>query len=113
RRVAVQTDRNRFFAFFQYCFGLVDGSSLRVEVARLQAHLDAARVAFDSDHRSARYRGRERLRAAHAAEPGGEDPFSRPASAVVLAARFREGLVGALHDALAADVDPRARSHLA
>ena len=34
-------------------------------------------------------------------------------AAVVLAAHLDEGLVGALHDALAADVDPRARRHLA
>ena len=31
----------------------------------------------------------------------------------MLAAHFHEGLVGALHDALAADVDPRPRRHLA
>ena len=34
-------------------------------------------------------------------------------AAVVLAAGLDEGLVGALHDALAADVDPRAGGHLA
>ena len=32
---------------------------------------------------------------------------------IVLARHLDEGLVGALHDALAADVDPRARRHLA
>ena len=37
-------------------------------------------------------------------------PFSD--AAVVLAARLDEGLVRALHDALAADVDPRAGGHL-
>jgi hypothetical protein len=31
----------------------------------------------------------------------------------VLAAELDEGLVGTLHDALAADIDPRARGHLA
>ena len=41
--------------------------------------------------------------------------IQRPASlaAVVLAPGLDEGLVGALHDALAADVDPRAGRHLA
>ena len=41
--------------------------------------------------------------------------IQRPASAAaeVLAAGFHEGLVSALHDALAADVDPRAGRHLA
>ena len=37
----------------------------------------------------------------------------RELAAEVAAAHFGEGLVGALHDALAADVDPRAGGHLA
>ena len=55
----------------------------------------------------------ERLRAAHAAEARGQDPFAREVAAIVLAAHLDEGLVGALHDALRADIDPRARGHLA
>ena len=58
-------------------------------------------------------RGRQRLRAAHAAQAGGEDPAAGHAAAEVLAAGLGEGLVGALHDALGADVDPRAGRHLA
>ena len=54
-----------------------------------------------------------RLRAAHAAQPRGQDPAAGEAAAVMLAAHLDEGLVGALHDALAADVDPRAGRHLA
>jgi hypothetical protein len=61
----------------------------------------------------AREAGGQRLRAAHAAQARGEDPAARHAAAEVLAAGLDEGLVGALHDALAADVDPRAGRHLA
>ena len=63
--------------------------------------------------RGAGHRRRQRLRAAHAAEPGGQDPLAREVAAIVLAAHLDEGLVGALHDALRADVDPRAGRHLA
>jgi hypothetical protein len=56
---------------------------------------------------------RERLRAAHAAEAGGQDPLALEVAAIMLAAHFGEGLVGALDDALGADVDPRAGGHLA
>ena len=56
---------------------------------------------------------RERLRAAHPAEPGRQrdGPAQRPAE--VLAGGLGEGLVRALQDALGPDVDPRARGHLA
>ena len=46
-------------------------------------------------------------------KPGGQDPAPAQIAAEVLAAHLDEGLVGALHDALAADVDPRAGRHLA
>jgi hypothetical protein len=58
-------------------------------------------------------RGGQRLRAAHAAQAGGQDPAPGQVAAVVLAAGLDKGLVGALHDALAADVDPAAGRHLA
>ena len=55
----------------------------------------------------------ERLRAAHAAEAGGQDPVAVEVAAEMLAAHLGEGLVGALDDALRADVDPAAGGHLA
>ena len=55
----------------------------------------------------------QRLRAAHAAEAGGEHEPALERAAEVLARGLREGLVGALQDALGADVDPGARGHLA
>ncbi len=72
-----------------------------------------ARLAFDREHRRAGHRRGERLRAAHAAQPGRQDPLAREVAAEVLPAGLGERLVGALHDALAADVDPRAGRHLA
>ena len=53
------------------------------------------------------------LGAAHAAKAGSQDPLAFQAAAIVLATGFDEGFVGALNDALAADVDPAAGGHLA
>ena len=91
---------------------LVERVGAHVEVARVESLLDALGPAFDGQHRRTRHGGRERLCTAHAAEPGGEDPAPAEVAAVVLASHLDEGLVGALHDALAADVDPRAGRHL-
>ncbi len=84
-----------------------------VEIAGAQAELDARRPALDRQHRGAGHGRRQRLRAAHAAEARGQDPAAVQRAAVVAAAHLDEGLVGALHDALRADVDPRAGRHLA
>jgi hypothetical protein len=48
-----------------------------------------------------------------AAEPAGQDPFASEVAAVMPAPDLGEGLVGALHDALAADINPGAGRHLA
>ena len=92
---------------------LVEAAGLQVEIARAQPHLDRDGLAFDREQRGARHGRRERLRAAHAAEAGGQDPLARKIAAVMPAPDLDEGLVGALHDALAADVDPGAGRHLA
>ncbi len=91
---------------------LVDILRLHIEVAGLQPHLDARGLAFDREQRGPRHGGSQRLRATHAAEPGGEKPFAGEIAAIVAPAELGEGLVGALHDALRADIDPRARGHL-
>ena len=116
RRVAEQADRHR--TLFRARFPddrkrLVERVGALVEVAGLDAHVDARGLALDREHRGAGHRRRKRLGAAHAAEPGGENPLAGPVAPAMLAARFGEGLVGALHDALAADVDPGAGGHLA
>jgi hypothetical protein len=113
--VAEQADRHRLLlgrVFRDPCQGIVEVRRLFVQVARAQAEVDAALLALDVERHRARKGGGQRLRAAHAAQAGGEDPLSGKAAGVVLAAGFGEGFVGALHDALAADVDPRAGRHL-
>src|SRR3546814_2960976 len=67
-----------------------------VEIAGAQAHLDPARLAFDREARGARHHRRERLRAAHAAQPGGQQPFARQVAAMMLAPHLDERLVCAL-----------------
>ncbi|KAG0927789.1 hypothetical protein G6F31_017924 [Rhizopus arrhizus] len=86
---------------------------LLVHVAGAQAEIDTGLLAFDVQRRSACQRGGQRLRAAHAAQAGGQHPATREVTAVVLAAGFDEGFIRALHDALTADVDPAAGGHLA
>ena len=70
-------------------------------------------AAFHRQHVRARHRCRERLSAAHAAQARGQDPFAGELVAELPAAHFDEGLVSALDDPLAADVDPGAGGHLA
>ena len=59
------------------------------------------------------HRHGQRLRAAHAAEPGGERDRAGERAVERLRGDGAERLVGALQDALGADVDPRAGGHLA
>ena len=84
-----------------------------VAIAHADAPLRPRRVDLDGDAHAAGHLHRERLRAAHAAEPGGEhDPPAEVAGREALARR-REGLVGALEDALRADIGPGAGRVLA
>ena len=109
RRIAEQPDRSRFSrgaGLTDERERLVDVLRLHVQITRLQAHLDARRLALDRQQRRARHRRRQRLRAAHAAQARGQDPFVGEIAGVVLAARFGESLVGSLYDALAADINP-------
>ena len=82
-----------------------------LQVALAQAAVDALGVDLDDERRGAREHAGERLGAAHAAEPGGQDQAPGERAAEVLAARGHERLVGALEDPLGADVLPRARRH--
>ena len=76
-------------------------------------NVDARRVALHGQAAGPRHHGRERLRATHAAQTGGENPLAGEVALVVRAAGFHEGFVRALHNALRADVDPRTGRHLA
>ena len=71
-------------------------------------------IDLDAEDRRAGHRRRQGLRAAHAAEPGGEDrPPGEIGRPEVLLARRGERLVRALQDPLRADVDPAPGRHLA
>ena len=83
-----------------------------VHVGGLEAPLDAVRVDLDAERDAAGHGDGERLRAAHAAEAGRQDEPAGQVGAVVLLPGGGERLVGALQDALGADVDPRAGGHL-
>ena len=91
----------------------VQRSGLLVHVAGANSEVDAVRVALHRQAAGAGHHRRERLRPSHAPESGGQDPASAQIAVVVLSSDFDEGLVGALHNPLAADVDPRPRRHLA
>ena len=92
---------------------VVEVARLLVDVACAQAEVEARLLAFDRQRDRAGERRRKRLRTAHATQPRRQYPAAAPVSAEVLPAGFAKGLIGALHDALAADVDPRAGRHLA
>ena len=113
RRIAEQADRDRLVGGADHLQRLVDAGRALVEIARLQPLRDPALLAFDRDAMRPGHHRRERLRAAHAAEARGQDPFALEVAAMMLAAHLDEGLVSALNDALGADVDPRAGRHLA
>ncbi len=111
--IAEQADAGRFLGRAEDRQRFLDAGRAPVEVAGLEPLLDPALLDLDGDAMRAGHDGRERLRAAHPAEAGGEDPLALEVAAEMLAAHLREGLVGALDDALRADVDPAARGHLA
>ena len=79
RRVAEDADRDGLLlaaGALDDLERLVERGGLLVEIARAQAHLDARGLAFDGKQRRPSHGRRERLRAAHAAEPRGQDPFA-------------------------------------
>ena len=84
-----------------------------VQVSGAPAELDAGVVALDGEAAEPGHHRRQRLGATHPAEPAGEDPAATGVTAEVLGGHRLERLVGALHDALGADVDPAPGRHLA
>ncbi len=97
----------------RHAHGPVQSAALRVEVAGFEPPRDPPCVDLHADHDPAVHRDRERLRAAHAAQTGAHHDAARERGAELLLRERGEGLVGALQDALGADVDPRAGGHLA
>ena len=78
----------------------------------LDPAVQAGRVDVDDQADALVHRDGERLGAAHAAAAAGEGERAGEGAAEPLLGHRGEGLVGALHDALGADVDPRAGRHL-
>jgi hypothetical protein len=92
---------------------VVQIARLFVQVARAQPEIDFRLLTLYDQRRRAGQRGGERLCTPHAAQARRQDPAATPVACEVLARCLRERFVGALHDALAADVDPAAGRHLA
>ena len=114
--IAQQADGYRFFlggVALDAGQRVVQIGGLLVQVAAAQPKIDTALLALDVERASPGKGGRERLRTAHAAQASGQEPTAGQITAVVLAAGLDKSLVSALHDALAADVDPAAGGHLA
>ena len=87
---------------------------LLVDVARREPPVDRPLIDLDAEDRRPGHRRGERLRAAHATEPGRQDRSPREVGgAEVHLPGSAERLVRALQDPLRPDVDPRSRGHLA
>ena len=91
---------------------VVEIVGLLVEVAGLEPAADPLRIDLDAEGDPVVHGHRQRLGAAHAAEPRGQRDRPGERAAEAAAGDLGEALVGALDDPLAADVDPRARGHL-
>ncbi|RMU34474.1 hypothetical protein ALP30_01526 [Pseudomonas syringae pv. primulae] len=114
--VATQSDGNGFAlggVFGDACQCVVQIRRLFVDIAGLDAEIDAALLAFDVQRAGPGQCRGQRLCATHAAQACGQHPATFEVAVIVLATGFDEGFVGALNDALAADVDPAAGGHLA
>src|SRR5690606_41488810 len=83
-----------------------------VEVAVLDAATQPRRVDVDDEAHARVERHGERLRTAHAAAAAGERERAGEGAAEPLGGDGGERLVGALQDALRADVDPGPGGHL-
>ena len=92
--------------------GRIDVLQHQVAVARVETLLDARRIDLGGEASRAVHRRREGLGAAHPTETRRDDQAAVEAPAEVPLGGGGEGLVGALQDSLAADVDPRAGRHL-
>src|SRR5918995_2828773 len=91
---------------------LVDVLRSSIEITRVEAPANPRGVDLHTQGYTPVHGDRERLRAAHAAEPRGQyhAPLERPTEPA--RAAFGKCLEGALQDALRADVYPRAGGHL-
>ena len=85
---------------------LVQRLRFGIDVAGAKTEIYAGLVTLHRKAAGAGHNRRKRLCAAHAAKATRQDPFAFQRPAKVLTARLGKRLVGALHDALCADVNP-------
>src|SRR5216683_2424351 len=115
RGIAVQPDRKS--ALLRLGFDcqpqrVLEVGCANVEIAMVEAALDLLCVGFDADRHPAVEGDGERLSPAHAAQARGQRDRAGQRAAEALARDRGESFIGALEDALGADVDPRPRGHL-
>ena len=84
-----------------------------VQVPRGKTPVDAPGVDLGDQGSGSVHRGRQRLGAAHASQARRHDEPSREVASEVSGSRGGKGLVSALQDSLAPDVDPGSGRHLA
>ena len=111
-RVADERDRGRALGIEMRGERLVVARD-EVDPAVRQAPLGACGIDLDDERTASVQPDAEPLRAAHAAEPGGQHAPARERAAEVLRRDGAEGLVGEAEDALRADVEPAGGGHLA
>ncbi len=84
-----------------------------IDIARGQAALRAGRIHLHHQGHALVHSHRQRLSSAHSSQASSEHELALQAGLKVLLRGRSEGLVGALEDALGADVDPASGGHLA
>ena len=113
--IANQTDRKRL-SIFARCFNqlerFIDRPRDLVAVTALQSLLDPRRIDVNTDKNGAVHGRGKRLRAAHSTEPAADDEFTREISIEMFLPRRAKGFECALHNSLAADVNPGTGRHL-
>ena len=112
RRVADERDRGRAIGIEMRGERVVVAGD-EVDPAVRQAPLGAGGIDLDDERAASVQPDAEPLRAAHAAEPGGQHAPAGERAAEVLRRDRAEGLVGEAEDALRADVEPAGGGHLA
>ena len=84
-----------------------------VAITARQSLLDSRAIDFDAKEKRAIHCRGQRLRATHSAEAAGNNKLSFERTAKMFHPGSGESFERSLHDSLAADVNPRARRHLA
>ena len=86
------------------CF--IQSLSFGIYVSGSNAKIDPRLITFHRQTARPRHHRRQGLRAAHAAQTTRQNPTPRQIAIVMLAASLGKRLIGALHNALGADVNP-------